>query len=72
MIEFALGSIANLAIVPMQDYLGLTNSEGRMNTPSTSEGNWTFRLSPRYNTPALREKITAVTKRTKRSKKIDN
>ena len=72
LIEFALGSIANLAIVPMQDYLGLTNSEGRMNTPSTSEGNWTFRLSPRYNTPALREKITAVTKRTKRSKKIDN
>ena len=68
-IEFALDSVANLAIVPMQDYLGLTNAEGRMNTPSTSEGNWTWRLSPRYNTATLRKKITAVIKRTKRSKK---
>ncbi|MBQ9084061.1 MAG: 4-alpha-glucanotransferase [Clostridia bacterium] len=66
LIELALGSIANLAVVPMQDYLALTNREGRMNTPSTACDNWTWRLSKRYDTPALRERITALVKRTKR------
>lgn len=28
-----MNSIANLAMVPMQDYLELSNQEGRMNTP---------------------------------------
>lgn len=69
-IEFALGSIANLAVVPMQDYLNLTNTEGRMNTPSTSEGNWTWRLSPRYDTPALRTRILTLAKRTKRNRNV--
>ncbi len=37
-------SVANLAIVPMQDVLGL-DSEARMNTPSTVGGtNWAWRL----------------------------
>ena len=35
-IELALDSIANLAVIPMQDYLELSNEEGRMNTPSTA------------------------------------
>ena len=29
-------------IVPLQDYLGLTDSEGRMNIPSTPTGNWKY------------------------------
>lgn len=36
-------SVADLAIVPMQDILGLS-SEARMNTPSTLGGNWVWRL----------------------------
>ena len=67
-IEFAFRSIANLAIVPMQDYLMLSNEEGRMNTPATAEGNWAWRISPRYNTKALRNKILALTQKTGRSK----
>ena len=51
----------------MQDYLELENAEGRMNTPSVSEGNWTYRLSPRYNTKALRSRITELRIRTHRS-----
>jgi 4-alpha-glucanotransferase len=35
-------SVANLAIVPMQDLLSL-GSEARFNTPGTSQGNWTWR-----------------------------
>ena len=60
--------IANLAIVPMQDYLELSNEEGRMNTPSTASGNWAWRISPRYNTAKLRGKILDLTTRTKRNK----
>ncbi len=39
-----LASVANLAIVPMQDLLML-GSEHRMNTPGTTEGNWRWQLS---------------------------
>lgn len=67
-IELALGSIANLAIIPMQDYLVLSNEEGRMNTPSTASGNWGWRISSRYNTESLRNKIRALTVKTKRQK----
>ena len=69
LIELAMSSPANLTVVPMQDYLGLTNAEGRMNTPAVAEGNWTWRLSSRYNTEALREKIKDMTLRTKRATK---
>jgi 4-alpha-glucanotransferase len=41
-IRIALASIADLAIIPLQDVLGLDNS-ARMNTPGTTEGNWLWR-----------------------------
>ena len=66
LIELSLSSRANLTVVPMQDYLELKNKDGRMNTPSVSEGNWTYRLSKRYNTKRLREKIYALLIRTNR------
>ena len=44
LIREALKSSAALAVVPMQDVLGL-GSEARMNTPSTIGGNWSWRLS---------------------------
>ncbi len=69
LIELALSSKANLTVVPMQDYLGLTNAEGRMNTPSVAAGNWTWRISPRYRTERLVEKIKNITKRTGRASK---
>lgn len=43
LIEAALSSPAQLAILPMQDLLGL-GSEDRMNTPGTTDGNWTWRF----------------------------
>ena len=65
-IRLAFESKANLAVVQMQDYLELTNEEGRMNMPSTSSGNWAWRMSPHYNTKALREKVSKLVKETKR------
>ncbi len=42
-IRLALGSVADTAIVPVQDLLAL-GSESRMNTPGASEGNWRWRM----------------------------
>ena len=43
-IKLALGSKAHLAVIPVQDVLGL-GSPARMNTPARAEGNWSFRLN---------------------------
>ena len=43
LIRMALGSVANLAVIPMQDYLNL-GAEGRMNMPGVAGGNWSWRL----------------------------
>jgi len=39
----ALGSCAHVAVVPMQDLLGL-GKEARMNTPGTVHGNWSWQF----------------------------
>lgn len=44
LIEVAFASVARLAIVPMQDILA-ADSDQRMNTPGTSEGNWRWRFN---------------------------
>ena len=44
-IRLALSSVAKLAVIPVQDYLGL-GREARINEPSTLGGNWTWRMLP--------------------------
>lgn len=44
LIRVAMQSVANIAIIPMQDILGLSE-EGRMNKPATIGGNWRWRFS---------------------------
>jgi len=43
LISAALASPAQLAVVPMQDLLGL-GADSRMNIPGTAEGNWRWRF----------------------------
>jgi 4-alpha-glucanotransferase len=50
LIHAALGSVANMAIIPMQDILEL-GTEHRMNTPGTTEGNWHWRFQWEQLTP---------------------
>jgi 4-alpha-glucanotransferase len=57
--------VSTLAVIPVQDVLGL-DSDARMNTPSIPGGNWTWRLHSKALTPELAEKLallTAVTDR---------
>lgn len=60
LIRCAMQSRAAVAIIPIQDYMEL-GSDARMNTPSVPDGNWQWRISPRYDTPRLRERISSVT-----------
>jgi 4-alpha-glucanotransferase len=52
LIRGVLASVANTAIVPFQDLLGL-GTEARMNLPNSTEGNWAWR----YQAGALTDKI---------------
>ena len=45
MIRSAFSSVAKIAIIPMQDIIGIDN-EGRMNKPSTTGANWVWRMNP--------------------------
>lgn len=54
-IRLALASVADLAVIPLQDYLGL-GSEARLNTPSTLGGNWTWRMQKGAFTQDIVEK----------------
>ncbi|MEO0867576.1 MAG: 4-alpha-glucanotransferase [Cyanobacteria bacterium J06642_11] len=60
MTRLALSSIANLAITPLQDLLGL-GAEARMNTPGLAEGNWEWRFTENMLTPTLQTQLTTLT-----------
>ena len=51
---------SRLCIVPIQDYLGLDDS-ARINRPSTTGGNWVWRLSDGALTPELLQRIRDLT-----------
>jgi 4-alpha-glucanotransferase len=57
-IRAALASVANTAIVPLQDLLGL-GTDARMNLPNSTEGNWSWR----FESGALSSKLAARLKK---------
>ena len=57
----AWSSVANMAIAPIQDFLGL-GSEARINTPGVASGNWQWRLKDGVLTDELAERIAKLTK----------
>ena len=64
-IDILSQSMANLCIVPLQDFLCL-GSEARMNTPSTLGNNWTWRVKKELLTDDLAEKIKTIAVKTVR------
>jgi 4-alpha-glucanotransferase len=61
LIELAMHSLADIALIPMQDLLGLDDS-ARMNTPATVSGNWQWRMSPEALTKDLADSLARLTK----------
>lgn len=68
MIKLAFDSIAELAVIPLQDWLLLGNEEGRMNTPSVAQGNWVWRAQPDYASKKLISTIKRFNVRSHREK----
>jgi 4-alpha-glucanotransferase len=66
LIDLALSSKAALAMIPLQDVLGL-GSEARMNTPGETSGNWAWRLEPGQLTDEHAALLRAATARTGRT-----
>lgn len=60
LIRAALSSVADTAIIPLQDYLGL-GSEGRVNTPSTLGDNWKWRVKKGACSQELAQEIRYMT-----------
>lgn len=60
-IRLAMSCVANLCIIPMQDYLGL-GKDARINMPSTLGQNWTWRMTKEEFTEEIRQKIKKMTK----------
>ena len=59
-IRLTLACVADLAVIPMQDYLVL-GKEARINQPSTLGSNWTWRMASGAFTDELAEKIGHLT-----------
>src|SRR5262249_16610253 len=59
MIRALLASVADTAVVPMQDALGLGN-EARMNLPGRAGGTWRWRLLESELTPELRDRLRGL------------
>lgn len=68
MIKLAFDSIAELAVIPLQDWLLLGNEEGRMNTPSVAQGNWVWRTPSDYASKKLISTIKRFNVRSHREK----
>jgi hypothetical protein len=60
-IRTALASVADLCVIPMQDYLEL-GGEARMNFPGTLGNNWVWRAEAGCFTTALADKICKLTR----------
>lgn len=61
-IEAAFRSVCALAIVPLQDFMGL-GTEARFNTPGTVVNNWIWQLDWNLCSSNLSNRITATVKR---------
>ncbi len=65
LIKAAWDSKASMAIVPLQDILGL-GSESRMNKPGTAAGNWQWRYEEKMLTEEVAENLLTITLKSNR------
>jgi len=60
LVRLAHSSVADMCIIPLQDYLRLDNS-ARINRPATLGNNWGFRVSKASLTDEVAERINSLT-----------
>ena len=69
-IRAVLASVADTAVVPLQDLLGL-GTEARMNLPNSTSGNWAWRYKSGALTEEIRERLKKLTELYGRTHKLD-
>jgi len=60
LIRLGMGTVANLAIFPLQDILGL-GTDSRMNLPGTADGNWGWRYREDFINSWITEHLGWIT-----------
>lgn len=65
-IRLAMNTVANQAIIPLQDVLGL-GGEARMNFPSKAEGNWDWRYTSDGLTKEVSQRLQTLSRLSGRS-----
>ncbi|HEY8186502.1 MAG TPA: 4-alpha-glucanotransferase [Pyrinomonadaceae bacterium] len=70
-IRAVLASVANTAVVPLQDVLGL-GTEARMNLPNSTEGNWSWRYKAGALTKEIEVRLKALTQLYGRAREISS
>lgn len=60
LIRAVWASVADTAIAPMQDILGI-GTEGRMNLPASTSGNWNWRMTKDSISPEITARIKELT-----------
>ncbi|MFP4481532.1 MAG: 4-alpha-glucanotransferase [Thermovirgaceae bacterium] len=68
LVRMALQSVARVSIVPLQDFLGL-DARARLNTPSTTAGNWLWRALFEDLSDHLEREILSLTALTGRMRR---
>jgi len=61
MVRLVMMSVADMAVIPMQDILGL-GQDARMNHPAIPFGNWAWRLEPGQISSEVEEKLALMTR----------
>jgi 4-alpha-glucanotransferase len=60
MIRLASSSVANTAVIPLQDLMDLGN-EARMNFPGRERGNWQWRYQEQMLTDTIARRLRELT-----------
>lgn len=60
-IRAVMTSVADIAVIPLQDVLGL-DGNARMNVPGCESGNWRWRFQSADVTPEITEKLARLTR----------
>jgi 4-alpha-glucanotransferase len=68
--RLALASVAETAIFPLQDVLGL-GSHARMNTPGRAAGNWSWRYTPDMLGPQIVDRLHTLTRLYGRARSLE-
>ena len=69
-IRAVMGSVANMAIIPLQDVLGL-GTKARMNLPASTSGNWSWRYKADMLTEDLAARLKELTELYHRTQKAE-